>query len=1164
MNPETPPPPTDDPAPPTRRTPVIGTETTGTIPVHLLFRTEPGDPPGLSSLPSPVDEGPPTEAMPPLRREASPVWADGERPGGRGSRSADGGCPEAARRPAASPSWADAQPSSGPGAGSAPGSVPAGTGPGGGCAEDGVADGRVAVGAWGGAAGSAGQAVGAPGSAGVAMESASGGYAADRPGAGAVGGSTGFADPGGGPGEPGAGSGFAPCPPSASDSARQAAGAPGQVGADRRGAAGPADGAGSSAGFAPRPPAATGSAGQVGAPGQDTDSRPTAGQTDAESTSGGYSAGRAGQSRAAERPELGAAGSSTSFIDPGVGQEEPSWNPPPPTGFATVDAGSASGGHSADGTDDRRGTAGPATGESGPARTAGGSGGSPAERATFGRAPGAVGPIDASGGLADPGSGPAAASRPGAAGPVAADESGSAGMFVGSAGPAADHTTSGRAPNAVGPIDPGVGQADPGSGPGAASRRGATGSAGGADDPRMAPQESGTGLGFAPAPPAATGSAGQEVVAGAVAGSLGSGYPAVGMSDSRTGSGSVAADESGFDRAVVGSGPVADRSTGATAETHRSGDSGVGLAESGTASGSARVVVGSAGPVADPSAGARVETDRSGDSGVGLAESGTASGSARVVVGSAGPVADPSAGATVGAHRSGNPGGGVADSGTALGFTHPLAAAGPVSGLASRPGEGGATGFTDAGAGLADPSAGSGPAPVPTAGGASRSNGSGSPAADGHHPNGSAGPTSAVNPGAAPAPAAAEHRSNGSAGPTSGETSGAASAPASSANRLNGSTGPAPAPNPAPVPARWDSSAATPSHVKRVPGSPHSPTPPTAQPPVGATRLTGIAATHPGARRLPAKAAGARPAPSADPGLAERPGPVLPGWAAAVVGGVALVACAAVLWWAGAVPEALTGMLRLPARAYHGIHIGQWALLAFGTIVALFALGGLGRGRVGYALVLTLFGEYRGSVRRAGLLWISPLLLRRRVDVRLRHWRSEALPAVDAKGTALRVVVLVVWRVRDTVRAALGVEAHEDYLREQVEAAMARVLSQLPADAFHEDAPTLRDAEAVGEALTRMLSAECVPVGIEVFSAQPTRIEYAPEIAAAMQRRRIAAIDAKHRDSVLTSVVDAVDDMVHRLTTRGLVELDDYERKALVKDLTVAFYTGRGTPAETP
>ncbi|MET9661528.1 SPFH domain-containing protein [Streptomyces sp. NPDC006510] len=300
-----------------------------------------------------------------------------------------------------------------------------------------------------------------------------------------------------------------------------------------------------------------------------------------------------------------------------------------------------------------------------------------------------------------------------------------------------------------------------------------------------------------------------------------------------------------------------------------------------------------------------------------------------------------------------------------------------------------------------------------------------------------------------------------------------------------------------------------------------------------------------------------RPAPVGDPRLTERPGPALPGWLALLTGLAGVAAGGTVLWWIGALPATALARFGIGSRPYDGIGIGAWAALAALVSLVIFALGGLSRGRVGYAWVLTLFGEYRGSVRRTGLMWISPLLLRRRVDVRLRHWRSEPLPAVDANGTALRVVVLVVWRIKDTVRAALGVADHEAYLREQVEAAMARVLSQLPADAFHEDAHTLRNAEAVGDALTRMLKADCEPVGIEVYSAQPTGIEYAPEVAASMQRRRIAAIDAKHRDSVLTSVVDAVDDTVNRLTARGLVELDDYERKSLVKDLTVAFYTGR-------
>ncbi|MFI8392490.1 SPFH domain-containing protein [Streptomyces sp. NPDC085540] len=310
------------------------------------------------------------------------------------------------------------------------------------------------------------------------------------------------------------------------------------------------------------------------------------------------------------------------------------------------------------------------------------------------------------------------------------------------------------------------------------------------------------------------------------------------------------------------------------------------------------------------------------------------------------------------------------------------------------------------------------------------------------------------------------------------------------------------------------------------------------------------------ATRAPRPAPGRR-VPRGDDRLREHRGPVLPGWVGVVVGGMALAGCAAVLWRAGVVPAAFVAAFGAAPRAYHGLRATHWPPLAFLGIVALVSLGGLGRARAGHAWVLTLFGRYRGTVRRTGLTWVSPLLLRRRVDVRLRHWRSDPMPAVDAGGLALQVVVQVVWQVKDTARATLAVEDHTEYLAEQVESAMARVLSQLPADAFHEDAPTLRDAEAVGDALTRMLAAETEAVGIEVFSAQPTRIEYAAEVAEAMRRRRVAAIDAKHRDTVLSSVVDAVDDTVHRLTSRGLVELDDYERKALVKDLTVAFYTGR-------
>ncbi|MGW4562250.1 SPFH domain-containing protein [Streptomyces sp. NPDC004561] len=297
-----------------------------------------------------------------------------------------------------------------------------------------------------------------------------------------------------------------------------------------------------------------------------------------------------------------------------------------------------------------------------------------------------------------------------------------------------------------------------------------------------------------------------------------------------------------------------------------------------------------------------------------------------------------------------------------------------------------------------------------------------------------------------------------------------------------------------------------------------------------------------------------RPLPLVDPELVERPARVLPGPAGVLAGICGAGGCLAASWWAGVLPPLAARALGLPAYAGAGLGPAQWAAYAGAGALGVAGFGGLARGRTGGAWVVGMFGRYRGTVRRTGLLWVNPLLRRRRVDVRLRHWRSRAMPATDPGGMALRVVVLVVWRVRDTARAVLGIEDHETYLSECVEAALARVPVEPAGGAGG-------GATAAGDALTRLVAAETAPVGLEVFSVQPLQVEYAPEIAAAMQRRRIAALDARERAGMLSSVVDSVEDTVTRLTMRGLVELDDYERKVLVRDLTVAFCSGRAEPA---
>ncbi|WP_436738719.1 SPFH domain-containing protein [Streptomyces sp. BBFR102] len=288
---------------------------------------------------------------------------------------------------------------------------------------------------------------------------------------------------------------------------------------------------------------------------------------------------------------------------------------------------------------------------------------------------------------------------------------------------------------------------------------------------------------------------------------------------------------------------------------------------------------------------------------------------------------------------------------------------------------------------------------------------------------------------------------------------------------------------------------------------------------------------------------------------AEHPAPSLPGAlaVAAATGGAATAGAA--LWWGGLLPA----VAWLPPPGTEAGGATAWALAAGAGAVTAVSLGGLARGRTGWVWVRGRFGRYRGTVRRTGLVWLNPLVGRRRMDVRVRHWRSEPLPAVDTDGVAVRVVLHAVWRVADTARAAYAVDDVPRHLAECAEAALARVVSRRPVDAFRPGVPTLRHTEAVAEELTGLVAGAAAVAGLEVFAVQPVRIEYAPEVAAAMGRRRLAALDALHRDALLTEAVDAVEETVRRLTARGLVEPDECAYQALVRDLTVAFCAGRGT-----
>ncbi|GLW53316.1 SPFH domain-containing protein [Kitasatospora phosalacinea] len=369
------------------------------------------------------------------------------------------------------------------------------------------------------------------------------------------------------------------------------------------------------------------------------------------------------------------------------------------------------------------------------------------------------------------------------------------------------------------------------------------------------------------------------------------------------------------------------------------------------------------------------------------------------------------------------------------------------------------------------------------------------------------------------------------------------------------------------VPVGADDPAAFPSGP-RAAAEPAAPAPAPASASSGLRRLSAATAKQSAAHPTVADAATHRRPPRADQSLRERRAFALPGWLPLLVLLAGAAGALLVLARAGALPE-LPGVPDLrgaAARAGGEAEVGDGTLAAVSAIglVMLAALGGLLSNPGGETRVLTRWGRYRGTVRRTGLLWVNPLVRRRRVDVRLRHWRSEPVHVTDRAGTPLVVRLLIVWRVKDTARVTLGIADHETYLREQVQAVLTRTASLLPCDSNSVPGPALRDGQWFADELTRALAAETAPAGVEVYSVQPLALDYAPEVAESMRRRRLADLDAGLRTVLVDDAVEAAALAVRRLERATAHEWDDSARSALMEQLLVAFVAPAGVTASVP
>jgi len=276
-----------------------------------------------------------------------------------------------------------------------------------------------------------------------------------------------------------------------------------------------------------------------------------------------------------------------------------------------------------------------------------------------------------------------------------------------------------------------------------------------------------------------------------------------------------------------------------------------------------------------------------------------------------------------------------------------------------------------------------------------------------------------------------------------------------------------------------------------------------------------------------------------------------------------------------------SGTFEKPARTFNGIAmlvvllaVGAFALYA--TIparaplvgVPLFLVAGfIGAGfftlQPNEAAVLTFFGDYVGTERASGLRWTFPWNLRKKVSVRARNDNIETLKVNDKRGNPVEIGAVVVWRVEDTAQALFDVDNFENFVRVQSESALRHVATRYNYDEGEEPDTheiTLRaGADTVADALCAELQVRVQLAGVKIEEAKLTHLAYAPEIAGAMLRRQQAEAVISARYKIVHGAVSMVEMALRSLSEKGVVELDDERRAAMVSNLMVVLCSERDT-----
>ncbi|HYN19186.1 MAG TPA: SPFH domain-containing protein [Actinomycetes bacterium] len=240
----------------------------------------------------------------------------------------------------------------------------------------------------------------------------------------------------------------------------------------------------------------------------------------------------------------------------------------------------------------------------------------------------------------------------------------------------------------------------------------------------------------------------------------------------------------------------------------------------------------------------------------------------------------------------------------------------------------------------------------------------------------------------------------------------------------------------------------------------------------------------------------------------------------------------------------------------------SWTGIAVAALLALtllVALNGFIVVQPNQAKVAVFLGRYQGTVARDGFHWVNPLTSRRNLSLRIRNLDTDVLKVNDANGNPIEISAVITWQIRDAAQAAFDVEDYKGFVDIQAETAVRHVASVFPYDSYEEGQESLRGAaDRVIATLQADLQERLDVAGVAVVDTRLRRLAYAPEIAADMLRRQQADAIVAARQRIVEGAVGMVDHALSSLSERGIVDLDEERKAAMVSNLMVVLVSDRG------